>query len=188
MYSLSNKNIMESKPAGRKWLLMLFIIASAVTANAQNLNNPNKQGPLGTQVNTLSGNLFIPRTDIYVPARAFDLDISFFYNSFLFTDEYGYGKGWTFKYNIKYRHDTVPGARLILWGDGREDKYDSIPGGGYLAPKGFYSKLVQHQPGQYVVTELDSVQYFFNNPVHKQITRMEGPMATLSILIIPTAC
>ncbi len=166
---------MESKPAGKKWLLLLFIIASTVTTNAQNLNNPNKQGPLGTQVNTLSGNLFIPRTDIYVPARAFDLDISFFYNSFLFTDEYGYGKGWTFKYNIKYRHDTVPGARLILWGDGREDKYDSIPGGGYLAPKGFYSKLVQHQPGQYVVTELDSVQYFFNNPVHKQITRMEEP-------------
>jgi len=175
MYSLSNKNIMESKPAGRKCLLLLFIIVSTVMANAQNLNNPNKRGPLGTQVNTLSGNLFIPRTDIYVPARAFDLDISFFYNSYLLTEEHGYGNGWTFKYNIKYRHDTVPGARLILWGDGREDKYDSIPGGGYTSPRGFYSKLVQHQPGQYVVTELDSVQYFFNNPVHKQVTRMEEP-------------
>jgi len=175
MYSLSNKNIMESKPAGRKCLLLLFIIVSTVMANAQNLNNPNKRGPLGTQVNTLSGNLFIPRTDIYIPARAFDLNIRFYYNSYLFTEEYGYGKGWTFKYNIKYNHDTLPGARLILWGDGREDKYDSIPGGGYLAPKGFFSKLVQHQPGQYVLTDLDSVQYFFNNPVHKRITRMEEP-------------
>ena len=93
---------MGSKSTRGKWLLLLFIITSTITANAQNLNNPNKIGPLGTQVNTLSGNLFIPRTDIYIPARVFDLDISFYYNSYLFTEEYGYGKGWTFEYNIKY--------------------------------------------------------------------------------------
>ncbi len=81
---------------------------------------------MNTQVNTLSGNLFIPRTDIYIPARGFDMDISFHYNSFLFTEDFGYGNGWTFEYNIKYSHDTADGARLIMWGDGREDKYDSL--------------------------------------------------------------
>jgi len=128
MYFFS-KNILSSiRRSGAKWLLFLLITASTVTTHAQNLNNPNKRGPLGTQVNTLSGNLFIPRTDIYIPARAFNLDISFYYNSYLFTEEYGYGKGWTFAYNIKYSHDTIPGTRLILWGDGREDKYDSLFG------------------------------------------------------------
>ena len=78
MYFFS-KNILSSiRRSGAKWLLFLLITASTVTTHAQNLNNPNKRGPLGTQVNTLSGNLFIPRTDIYIPARAFDLDISFY--------------------------------------------------------------------------------------------------------------
>ena len=166
---------MNSKSAIGKWLLLLLIISSTVTVNAQNLNNPNKRGPLGTQVNTLSGNLFIPRTDIYVPARAMDLNISFYYNSYLFTEDYGYGKGWTFEYNIKYRHDTIPGARLILWGDGREDKNDSISGGTYKSPRGFFNTLAQYQPGKYVLTEPDGMKYFFDNPIHKRITRMEEP-------------
>ena len=80
MNCLSNKNNIGSGSAKRIWLLLLFIIVTAVTATAQNLNNPNKVGPLGTQVNTLSGNLYIPRTDIYIPARRFDLDVSFYYN------------------------------------------------------------------------------------------------------------
>ena len=166
---------MQSNSGKGKLLLLLFMIISAVATNAQNLNNPNKRGPLGTQVNTLSGNLFIPRTDIYIQARAFDLDISFYYNSYLFTEEYGYGKGWTFEYNIKYSHDTVPGARLILWGDGREDKYDSLPGGTYKSPRGFFNTLAQYQPGKYVLTEPDGMKYFFDNAVHKRITRMEEP-------------
>jgi len=175
MYFFS-KNILSSiRRSGAKWLLFLLITASTVTTHAQNLNNPNKRGPLGTQVNTLSGNLYIPRTDIYIPARAFDLDISFYYNSYLFTEEYGYGKGWTFAYNIKYSHDTTPGTRLILWGDGREDKYDSLPGGTYKSPRGFFNTLTQYQPGKYVLTELDGMKYFFDNAVHKRITRMEEP-------------
>lgn len=153
-------------------LVALFIVNSA---SSQNLNNPNKRGPLGTQVNTISGNLFIPRTDIYIPARGFGLDISFYYNSFFFFKDFGYGKGWTFEYNIKYSHDTIPGARLILWGDGRKDKYDSLPGGGYQSPIGFFNTLSQYQPNKYVLTELNGAKYFFDNAVHKRITRMEEP-------------
>ncbi|HMO34207.1 MAG TPA: RHS repeat-associated core domain-containing protein [Lacibacter sp.] len=126
-------------------------------------------------MNTLSGNLFLSRTDIYIPARGFDMDISFSYNSFLFTEEFGYGKGWSFNYNIRYSHDTTPGARLLFWGDGREDKYDSIPGGGYRSPRGFFDTLMQYQPGKYVLRKLNGVKYFFDNPVHRRITRMEEP-------------
>lgn len=166
---------MESKPAGRKCLLLLFIIVSTVMANAQNLNNPNKQGPLGTQVNTLSGNLFMPRTDIYIPARGFDMDITFYYNSYFFNEEMGFGKGWSFMYAIKYKNDTVPGGKIIFWGDGREDTYDSLPGGIYKTPQGFFSNLVQYQPGKFRLTETDSTTYFFDNAIHKKITRVQEP-------------
>lgn len=171
----SIQNIYTRKICRSRLSLLVFLFFSTMAGQAQNLNNPNKRGPLGTQVNTLSGNLFVPRTDIYIPARGFDLDISFFYNSFLFNEEYGYGKGWTFEYNIRYKKDTTPGARRILWGDGREDQYDSIPGGGYKTPPGFYNTLSQYQPNKYVLTELNGVKYFFDNAVHKRITRMEEP-------------
>jgi RHS repeat-associated protein len=175
MYCIINKNSGHKKRLHAKWLVLLFIVVTVATADAQNINNPNKRGPLSTQVNTLSGNLFIPRTDIYIPARAFDLDIRFYYNSYLFTEEYGYGKGWTFEYNIKYSSDTLPGGKRILWGNGREDTYDSLTSTNYKSPRGFFSTLKQYQPNKYVLTELDSIKYFFDNAIHKKVTRMQEP-------------
>ena len=159
----------------KKLIAGLGLLLFASTAQSQNINNPNKNGPLGTQVNTLSGNVFIPRTDVYIPGRGFDLDITFYYNSYFFNQEMGFGKGWSFKYAIKYINDTVPGRKIIFWGDGREDNYDSLPGGNYQMPKGFFSKLVQYQPGKFRLTETDSTTYFFDNAMHKKITRVQEP-------------
>ncbi|MBL0180929.1 MAG: hypothetical protein IPP96_01065 [Chitinophagaceae bacterium] len=153
-------------------LLLIVFGSCLIVAEAQNLNTPNKTGPLGTQVNTISGNLFIPRTDLVVSARGFDIDISFYYNSYLLNEDVGFGKGWNFKYGVQYNADTS-GGRIIRWGDGREDTYDSIAGGGYKTPRGFFSKLVQYQPGKYRLTELDSTAFFFDNPVHRKITRVQ---------------
>ncbi|MEO6253458.1 MAG: RHS repeat-associated core domain-containing protein [Ferruginibacter sp.] len=156
----------------KKSLLTVGFCACLIAGQAQNLNTPNKRGPLGTQVNVISGNLFIPRTDLTVSARAFIIDISFSYNSYLLYEDVGFGKGWSFKYSIQYKPDTS-GGRIIRWGDGREDVYDSIAGGGYKTPLGFFNKLVQYQPGKYRLTELDSTVFFFDNAIHKKITRVQ---------------
>lgn len=155
----------------KRGLLTTGFMCSMFIAAAQNLNTPNKTGPLGTQVNSISGNLFIPRTDFMIAARGFNINIRFFYNSYLLAEEAGFGKGWNFMYAIQYKTDTA-GARIIKWGDGREDRYDSIAGG-YKTPRGFFSKLAQYQPGKYRLTELDSTIYFFDNAIHKKITRMQ---------------
>jgi len=118
----SIQNINTKKIGKGRFVLLLFFSVSFLAAAGQNLNNRNKRGPLGTQVNTLSGNLFIPRTDLYIQSRGLYLNIRFNYNSFLFTEEYGYGKGWTFESNIRYRNDLLPGTKLNLWGYGRENK------------------------------------------------------------------
>lgn len=175
MYFVSNNKSSGHSCARITWFIALSLIVSTLTVEAQNLNSPNKVGPLGIQVNTMSGNVYITRTDIHIPARGFKLKVKFYYNSFLFTENYGYGNGWRFEYDIRYQVDTTPGARLILWKDGREDKYDSIPGGGYKSPRGFYSKLLQYQPGKYVLTEPDSTQLFFDNASHKRLTRITEP-------------
>jgi YD repeat-containing protein len=163
--------------AGKKLqgLVVLLLLLTVLISQGQNLNSPNKPGPLGTYVNTLSGNLFIPRTDMLIAARGFDLDVRFSYNSFLLHNDFSYGKGWTFQYNIKYTEDTVPGRKIILWSDGREDRYDSIPGGAYKSPRGFFTKFVQYSTGKFRLTEKDSTTYFFDDPSHKKVTRMQDP-------------
>ncbi|RYE09104.1 MAG: hypothetical protein EOP51_33405, partial [Sphingobacteriales bacterium] len=158
-------------------LWMLLILGGLVPeiALAQNINNPNKKGPLGLQVNTMTGNLFVPRTDISVPGRMFGFNASFYYNSFLFQEELGYGKGWSFEYNIKYKRDTIPGSKLIFWGDGREDRYDSLAGGKYKSPIGFFDSLTEYQPHKYRLAYPNGVKYYFDDPTHKHITRVEEP-------------
>lgn len=148
--------------------LMLFINTSA-----QNINTPNKSGPLGTEVNTLSGNLFLTRNDVYAASRGIDINCSFFYNSFNFDQNIGFGNGWSSMYSLAYKNDTLAG-KTIIWGDGREDIY-KYNGTVYLPQNGIYSQLTQYQPGKFLIKELNGMKYFFDNAVHKKITRIEEP-------------
>ncbi|MBK7433114.1 MAG: RHS repeat-associated core domain-containing protein [Chitinophagaceae bacterium] len=155
-------------------LLQIMIVFAVSNIQAQNVNSPNKMGPLGTQVNTLSGNLYISRNDIYAQARGFDLNINFSYNSFRYDQNEGFGNGWSFGYGIKCIDDTA-GSKTIVWGDGREDHYAALPGNAYKKPKGVYSALTQYQPGKYLLKELNGIKYFFDNNSHRKITRLEDP-------------
>ena len=148
--------------------LMLFINTSA-----QNINTPNKSGPLGTKVNTLSGNLFLTRNDVYAASRGIGINCRFYYNSFNFDQNIGFGKGWSSMYSAAYKNDTALG-KTIIWGDGREDAY-RYNGAVYLPQNGIYSVLTQYQPNKFLVKELDGMKYYFDNSVHKKITRMEEP-------------
>ena len=154
------------------FLIILFMLNNNI-AKAQNINTPNKMGPLGTQVNTLSGNLYIPRNDVYVPSRGIDINLTFYYNSFFFEENFGFGKGWTCMYSMFYKNDTASG-RTIFWGDGREDSYKAS-GINFTAPKGIFDKLTQYQPNKFLITQLDGMKYFFDNATHRKVTRMEEP-------------
>jgi RHS repeat-associated protein len=157
-----------------KLLMLILMVTSIVTTNAQNINKPNKMGPMGTQVNTQTGNLFISRNDIYIPARGFDILIGFNYNSFNYEENNGFGNGWSLNYCIKYKNDTA-NSKTISWGDGREDNYKALFGGGFQSPKGFFNILTQYQPDKYLLTGSNGSKFYFDNSTHKKITRMEEP-------------
>lgn len=173
MYSFINKNRIAVMQIKGKLLLLVLMVVLIITAHAQNINKPNKMGPMGTQVNTQTGNLFISRNDIYVPARGFDIMVAFNYNSFNYDQNIGFGNGWGFGYSIKYKNDTA-NSRTIIWGDGREDNY-TVLGSGYKSPKGFFNSLTQYQPNKYLLTELDGTKFYYDNNTHKRITKMEEP-------------
>ena len=154
-----------------KLLFFIICINILLTTQAQNFNNPNKTGPLGTQVNTYNGNLHLPRIDDYITARGLDLNVSFFYNSLNFDQKNGYGNGWGFAYHIKYKNDTA-NSKTFVWGDGREDNY-IVQGTGYKTPLGMFTSLIQYQPNKFLITEIDGSKYYFDNNNHRCITRLE---------------
>ncbi len=154
-------------------LLLLIMQISSNGVIAQNINIPNKTGPMDLGVNSLTGNLFFSRSDVFVPARMFNLSITFHYNSFNFDSNKGYGNGWSFIYDIRYMNDTANGKR-ILWGDGREDSYQ-FTGSAYKAPAGFFSILQEYQSGKFSLTETDGTTWFFDNALHKRLTRIQEP-------------
>jgi RHS repeat-associated protein len=155
------------------FLQLTLLLIVCTIAIGQNINKPNKIGPLGTEVNTSSGNLYIPRNDVYIPARGFDINLSFFYNSFFYDTTMGFGKGWSCSYGIQYKNDTA-NSKVIFWGDGREDRY-KFSGGNYIAPTGFFNTLTQYQPNKYLLEELDGTKFYFDNAVHKKITKLIEP-------------
>lgn len=156
-----------------QFILLVLLLVGFCTAGAQNINNPNKPGPLGTQVNTFSGNFFLPRSDLYLSSRGLDINLTFFYSSFNFEENIGFGKGWSCLYSIYYKNDTS-GNKIIVWGDAREDMY-KLSGSNYVAQKGIFTKLSQYQPGKFLLTQPDGIKYYFDNASHKKVTKIDEP-------------
>ena len=174
MYSFNNNQDMRTnKKTGRLLLLILFILP-AFAGKSQNVNSSNKKGPLGTQVNTRTGNMFIHRNDIYIPGRGFDLNVSFYYNSYNYANNTGFGNGWDVGYAARYKMDTANNL-IIVWGDGREDIYSPVAGGGFQSPQGFFTTLTQYQPGKYLLKERDGTGFYFDNSSNKKMTKLSEP-------------
>lgn len=155
----------------------MILVGLLVTSNplwSQNINSPNKVGPMGLQVNSLTGNLYFSRNDLFISGRRFDLSISFQYNSVNSDVNFGYGLGWSFIYDVRYASDTS-NNKILTWGDGREDLYTFNGSGDYISPKGFFTNLKEYQSGKFVLAEKDGDQYFFDNAIHKRLTKIQEP-------------
>lgn len=174
MIQFSKTISMNKKRIAYKVMLMCWMMAAFTSTLAQNINTPNKMGPMGTEINTLTGNLFLSRNDFYIPGRGFPIDISFHYNSVNYRETGNFGKGWNFVYDIRYRNDST-NNKTIVWGSGREDSYTAGSGGSFTAPRGFFSTLTEYQPGKLLLTETDGTRFYFDNNLHKHITKMEEP-------------
>ena len=151
--------------------LVLFACAIAISATPQNINRPNKTVPMGMEVNILTGNLFVPRTDVSIPARGFDVEAAFFYNSFSYNENVGFGRGWNFNYNARYANSE--GNKIINWGNGRGDLYKAGSGGNFEPSVGIFSTLKEYQPGKLLLTEKEGTKYFFDDSIHKRLSRIE---------------
>lgn len=174
MYTLMNK-ILIRKQTGL--MLALLSAIAVMQSSAQNTNVPNKVGPMGIEVNTRTGNTFLHRTDLYIPARQLDLDISFSYNSYAFDRNKGYGNGWMFEYSMFYIPDSS-GNVIITESGGREDKYTKN-GSVFIPPTGHFDTLSEYQAGKYLLRTTGGIRFYFDNSTHKRLTKITEPNGNL---------
>ena len=159
----------------RSSYLLLLALLMGTLVQGQNITRPNIQGPSGLEVNSFTGNLFFQRTDLYLPGPGMPIDLSFSYNSYRDSLDWGYGAGWTFSYHYRYYPDTAGSPNLIVERpDGRRDLY-TFNGSGYDAPTGIFDTWTETSPGEYVLESKFGVQMFFEDPSHQRITRMREP-------------
>jgi RHS repeat-associated protein len=155
-----------------KRLFILFsLFLFGMNGFAQNITRPNIIGPNGFEVNSYTGNLYYQRTDLKIPARGLNVEITFSYNISRRSKDWGFGKGWTFTYNMAYTPDTVGGIYIERM-DGRRDLFKKN-GTKYIAPIGVFDSLYEYQSGKFILREKGGTKYYFDNNTHKKLTKIE---------------
>ena len=137
-----------------------------------NINKPNIPGPAGLKVNSFSGALFYQRTDLVIPDKGPSIDLTFSYNSATTTIDLGYGPGWSMTYSMDVKMEGSNVA--VRRADGRKDVF-TPSGPGYAAPVGIFDNLVQYMPGKFRLTSKTGMNYFFDDPSHKRLTKITDP-------------
>ena len=139
---------------------------------SQNITRANFAGPYGVQVNTFTGNLYLDRTDLFIPNQGLSIDLTFSYNSYRDTVNLGFGKGWTFTYSMCYYSDST--GIVVEMPDGRMDLHTRSEDT-FLSPKGIFDQLEEYESGKYRLTTKYGMQYFFDDPGHRKLTRILDP-------------
>lgn len=155
-----------------KYLLLLCFILCLYSgvAIAQNTARPNVIVPNGFEVNSYTGNLYQARTDLKIPGQGVPVDITFSYNVGRRNRNWGFGKGWTFTYNMAYTVDAE-GVRIER-ADGKRDLFRKS-GTTYAPPTGVFESLVEYQTGKFYLQTKDNHRYYFDNATHKRLTKLQ---------------
>lgn len=149
------------------WFNMEIVFPNHHCLQAQNIPRPNINAPSGISVNSLTGNLFLQRSDLVIPGKGRNINFSFNYNSKQAADDYGFGHGWTCTYNMSYQID---GNDFILQrGDGRLDTF-TLDSGTYTPPTGIFDEIIEVAPNQYHVVNKVGLVLAFNDPATQKIT------------------
>jgi RHS repeat-associated protein len=129
--------------------------------------------PSNIRVNTWNGNLFYPFSIMTIPSRGIPIEIFMSYNSGWrnFTTKYGYG--WQLSCNMFYMRDEN-GDIVIAKEDGRSDRFTNI-NGTFLSPADVYDSLREYEPGKYLLRNKYGIEFYFDNPIHKRLTRIQEP-------------
>jgi RHS repeat-associated protein len=124
----------------------------------------------GIKVNTWNGNVFYSMPLLSISGRGVPIDLTLSYNSSWFRTNSNYGYGWQLSYNIFYTAKEG-GDIVVAWEDGRTEKF-VFNNGAYILPADTSSVLTQYESGKFKLRTKNGLEYFFENPSHKKVTKI----------------
>lgn len=139
-------------------------------------SNTNTQisvsGPSNTHISTWNGNLAYSVPLLNLPNRSLPIALGISYISGWRNLASHYGYGWQLNYNMFYAR-IEKGDIVVVWEQGA-DKFIK-DGDSFLPPLDTYNTLRAYQPGKYVLTTKEGMTYYFDNPIHKRVTKRQDP-------------
>ena len=159
----------------RDIILLLAMIISVLLFSNQTvysqLTKPNETGPWeGMYVNTFTGNFYLENPVYIIPGNGFALDISFYYNSGRTKNDWGYGNGWSFSYNMLY---SFTGNDIIIdIPDGQKLLY-TWTGSYFAAPRGVYDSLYEYATDKFILQSKYGIRHYFDDASHGKLTKIE---------------
>jgi len=138
------------------------------TASAASQSGSNYDGSSGGDpVHLNSGNFSREKRLFFYPSRGMPTVISAFYN----TQEIvagPMGMGWSHSFDVSLVRFS-DGTRVILWGDGRRERYVPKEGGGFTPPPGNFDTLMEDHNGYTLRTKYGTEYHFLSRNPTKAI-------------------
>ena len=135
----------------------------------------NVTSPLGISVSTFDRSLRVYRTDLIIPGCELPLQASFVYSSKRNTTDSPFGRGWQLGYATKYTK-LNDGSLIIGPIQGQTRLY--WPGAGDLSTNG---------PDRYQLRLSDGTIYYFDDPEHDQVTKIESQSGNYLVMAYSSA-
>ncbi len=152
------------------FLVLLEQLAFAITNDGYRGNViPGDPGvaivgaPGATKVNTLSGNMFLSRTDLRIPGRGLPIEVILSYNSLGGGTRTSFGSERHFNYDMSCQ-GLANGNVLVTWGDARATTFRSLGGGAYESPQGVLATLQQVPGNMLRLATKQQIAFFFDLP------------------------
>ncbi|MDX2072064.1 MAG: RHS repeat-associated core domain-containing protein [Haliscomenobacter sp.] len=155
----------------KAFIISIGLLAWGQLTWAQDVNNtkPNILGPNGVSVNSYSGNLFLNRSDLFIPGQGLNLEIVFAYNTSKRGRDWGFGRGWVLNYNMACMPDSAGIALERM--DGRRDVF-TRKNGSLVAPAGVFETLQEYEVGKFKLLSKNGTAYYFENAAHHRLTKI----------------
>ena len=133
----------------------------------QNIPRANYTAPMGIQVNTYNGNLYLERVDVVIPNQDLPIGLSFSFNSFQDSTDTGYGYGWSHSYALRCL--PYEGGIVIEREHGRRDSFH-FENEQYVAPDGIFDQLTALGGEVFELQDKYGMIYKFENSEHRYLT------------------
>lgn len=132
-----------------------------VNVNGNAVGSTNQSSLFADPVNLATGNFTYDHTDVRITGPGMPFEFKRYYNSKDSRPSAApLGFGWSHSYHARLEVEAVSGTRMIIFGDGRTERYEALAGGLFAAEAGIFSTLSTEGGGHVLLNKAQTTHRF----------------------------